>query len=278
MKLGISTWSLTWACGVPGYPQPEKPLNPRDLIDMAEKWGLERVQLADNNSWDKLSLEELNQLACYAREKKVVLEAGMRGWKPEEIDRFLTLSSIIKSPFLRIVMVPSSPHAKLPTLREKEQALIAVIPRLLDLNMILCLENHDHFKVDELSELITGLNKKTGKECFGICLDTVNSLGALEDPQRVIHSLAPHTVNLHLKDFTINRVGHGMGFEITGTPLGEGRTDIKGILAALEPYERCQSAVIEQWVPPEKSMKKTIEKELKWLESGIKRAKPLFKK
>ncbi len=32
----------------------------------------------------------------------------------------------------------------------------------------------------------------------------------------------PFTVNLHVKDFIIQRVGHQMGFTVTGTPLGKG--------------------------------------------------------
>jgi sugar phosphate isomerase/epimerase len=64
----------------------------------------------------------------------------------------------------------------------------------------------------------------------GICLDTVNSFGALEGPEAVLEARLPYTINLHVKDFVIRRHTHQMGFGIEGAPAGEGRLDIPAVL------------------------------------------------
>jgi sugar phosphate isomerase/epimerase len=269
MELGISTWSLPWACGVAGFPAGENRITPEYLIELAARWKLGRVQLADNIPWHILTKDQLVELAQIAEERGIILEAGMRGWQTQEIDVFLDLCAVIRSPFLRIVMIPSDKNEPLPTLGQKRESLKALIPRLLEENRIAAIENHDHFKAADLADLIEDLNTQAGRECFGVCLDTVNSLGCLEDPNRVLRSLAPHTINLHLKDFIIRRVSHSMGFEVTGTAPGEGMTDIKHVLKTLAPYKKCQSAVIEQWVPFQNTVQDSVELEKKWLEEGI---------
>ena len=64
------------------------------------------------------------------------------------------------------------------------------------------------------------LSRRSQLPYVGICLDTVNSFGSLEGPEVVIETLAPYTVNLHIKDFDIRRTDHNMGFTIFGTPAG----------------------------------------------------------
>ena len=57
MQLGISSYTYTWAVGVPGS-MPPKPLSAYDLVDKAFNLGLGVVQIADNlplESWPTLS-------------------------------------------------------------------------------------------------------------------------------------------------------------------------------------------------------------------------------
>ncbi len=98
----------------------------------------------------------------------------------------------------------------------------------------------------------------------GICLDTVNSFGALEGPAVVVENLGPLTVNLHLKDFAVRRAGHKMGFTVEGTPAGDGRLDIPWLLGRLRELGRDPNAILELWVPPEADLEKTVAKELEW--------------
>ena len=89
---------------------------------------------------------------------------------------------------------------------------------------MLAIENHDRFPAERLA----GIVESIGSPQVGICLDTVNSFGCLEGPEHVAAHLAPFVSSLHVKDFTIRRAGHMMGFEITGTPAGQGMLDIPG--------------------------------------------------
>ena len=98
-------------------------------------------------------------------------------------------------------------------------------------------------------------------ERVGICLDCVNSLGAGEGLEWVSSVLIPYTVNLHIKDFTIQRFSHKMGFTVTGSPTGKGMTNVPRLLEKLAKYDRCKSAVLEQWVTPEEKIEDTLRKE-----------------
>jgi len=102
----------------------------------------------------------------------------------------------------------------------------------------------------------------------GICLDTVNSLGALETPEPVVETLAPLTVCLHVKDFAMDRTAHRMGFAVRGAPAGKGRLDIPWILRQL-PANKNVSVILEQWPPWDTSVEKSILIEQEWAEQGV---------
>lgn len=68
MKLGISTYTYTWAVGVPGK-LPAQPLNVFDLLAKAEAAGVKYVQIADNLPLHLLSEPELDKLIQTAHQK-----------------------------------------------------------------------------------------------------------------------------------------------------------------------------------------------------------------
>src|SRR6185503_10468118 len=76
--------------------------------------------------------------------------------------------------------------------------------------LTLAIENHDRFPAAILRDVI----EKVANDRIGICLDTANSLGSGEGIEAVADILAPFTVNLHIKDFLVERVPHKMGFTI----------------------------------------------------------------
>jgi 3-oxoisoapionate decarboxylase len=76
--------------------------------------------------------------------------------------------------------------------------------------------------------------------------------------------LAPHTVNVHLKDFTVRRLSHLFGFVIEGTPLGDGRLEERRLKHMLARMPRCQSVTLEHWVPPAEDLAATIARESAW--------------
>ena len=104
----------------------------------------------------------------------------------------------------------------------------------------------------------------------------MNSFGALEGPAVVVEALGPLTVNLHLKDFSIRRAGHKMGFAVEGTPAGEGRLDVPWLLGRLRAFGRDPNAILELWVAPEDDVERTVAKELEWAERSVANLRPLF--
>jgi len=60
-----------------------------------------------------------------------------------------------------------------------------------------------------------------------------------------------------------------MGFEITGMPAGQGQCEIPNLLEKLSSYGRCQSTVLEQWVPFTTDIHATVELEKNWALVGL---------
>jgi len=110
----------------------------------------------------------------------------------------------------------------------------------------------------------------------GICLDTVNSFGALEGPETVVETLGPWTVNLHVKDFAIERVSHAMGFVVEGKPAGRGRLNVPWLLEKLRALGRDPNAILELWTPPGATLEETIAREAEWAEDSIKYLRSLI--
>ena len=67
MKLGISSYSLTWAVGVPGYERPASPLSGIDILNIAASNRIRLVQFADNLPLHRMTELELAKLSSVAR-------------------------------------------------------------------------------------------------------------------------------------------------------------------------------------------------------------------
>ena len=133
----------------------------------------------------------------------------------------------------------------------------------------MAIENHDRLTCAEFNEIVDRL----GEDWVGICLDTVNSLGAVEVPRTVIADLAPRAINVHIKDFEIIRSNSQMGFTVQGTALGEGLLDMADVISAVGGATREISAIIELWTPRQESYEETVALEDRWAELSVKNLK-----
>jgi len=173
---------------------------------------------------------------------------------------YLQIAPIMDSPSLRFVI--DGPGFE-PSLEEIHSIIQMIVPELEDSNICLAIENHDRLLAREFVEIV----RKSGSKKVGICLDTVNSMGAGEGLETVIGLLAPYTKNLHVKEFSIRRVSHKMGFVIEGVPLGKGMLPVADLISKVSSH--CQSAILEQWTPPEPTIQETINKENEWAKESI---------
>jgi len=268
MRLGISSYTYTWAVGVPGS-MPQESLTSYDLIDKTAGAGLGLVQIADNLPLEMLAVSELDDLHQYASSKNVTIEMGGRGLTPEHTMRCLQTAERLHSPILRMVIDAQGFEPDINT-------IVSIIhelePEFISRNIKLAIENHDRLKAWEFRKII----EDTGSDSVGICLDSVNSMGAGEGFNTVADILIPYTINLHIKDFTIFRVSHKMGLIIEGRPAGKGMLNIPDLVSRSKKTGLCQSAVIELWTPPEEDIDETIRKESLWAEESIIYLKSVF--
>lgn len=257
MKIGLGSYALAWAIGVPGYP-PEKPLDVFGFVDKAAQYGFPLVQIADNLPLHTLKKAELGRLAAQLVALDLKLELGTRGLGQTHLQRYLELAQSFGSPILRVVTDSGNYH---PALSEVYRSIEAVLPSFADANVALAIENHDRFKARELLDLVSTFKSLH----LGICLDTVNSFGALEGPDVVIDTLAPYVLNIHIKDFKVIREPHNLGFRIVGTPAGQGVLDIPLLLEKVKQEHRTVNAILESWPAPELDLEATLRKEAQWV-------------
>lgn len=261
MKLGISSWTYTWAVGVAGR-APRRPLGPGDLVERAVALGVGVVQVADNLPLHVLTEVQLLALHERALAAGVEIEVGTRGLAPPNMRRYLDIARLLEARLLRVIV--DSPGDE-PAPDEIVSRLRTLLPALEAAGLTLGIENHDRLRARELADIVARIDSPR----VGVCLDTVNSFGALEGPEVVVKALAPHTVNLHLKDFAMTRAPNMMGFVIEGRPVGQGRLELPWLLAALRAHGRDVNAIIELWTPDQGDLVANIEMEANWARQSV---------
>jgi len=266
MKLGISTYTYSWAIGIPGL-EPVKPLDFFGLIDKAKALNVGLIQVADNLPLHSMSEPTMNLFIRRANELKIQLESGARGMTEEHLDRYIKLAHKIRSPILRFIIDGEN------FIPGREDIIAIINNALKDLEnkkIILAIENYERLSVKDLAWIID----KIGSDWVGICLDTVNSLGAGEGIEKAVMILGPITVNLHIKEFKIRRLDHKLGFLVEGAPAGDGMLNIPWLLQQLSSH--CRSAILEQWTPWANDIQSTIKKENEWAERSIEYLRNFF--
>ncbi len=261
IKLGISSFTFPWMIGA-SETVSERVSTARSLVLKARELGVDRLQFGDNLPLHHLSRAELIFLTDLAREHSVQIEVGTKRLTQKNIEQYLEIATLFKSPFIRVVIDDADFE---PSENEVIDIIQELLPTLKGKNIVLALENHDRFSSTSLVNII----KKTDPEFVAICLDTANSLGAGEGIQEVIRHLATYTVNLHIKDITIARVEHKMGFNIRGCAAGKGALDIPAIIKSIARYQKLHSVTLEVWSDFEDTLEKTMAREQQWAEESI---------
>jgi sugar phosphate isomerase/epimerase len=262
MRIGIGSWTYGWSIGVKGYPSPVKPFTALDLLSRARDFGIGLVQIADNLPLARLPESELAELKQRAAEWNIELEIGTTGVEPEHLLRFLELARYLGARLVRSLLSDTYSRADLP---QATAWLREVLPAFEDANVCLALENYEKYTSRDLAALV----REIGSPCLGVCLDTVNSLGALETPAAVVGELAPFVRSLHVKDFKIERVESRMGYSVTGCPVGEGMLKIDWLLDQLRDAGSDPNLIIELWTPYCGSVEHTIALEQEWAARSV---------
>lgn len=268
MRLGLSSYTYTWAVGVPGHP-PARPMTAADLVRRAADEGVACVQIADNLPLEVMGDRERRELRALAAGLGVAVEVGARGLTSDRLVHLLDVAVFFHSPILRFVI--DGPGYQ-PTVDAVVAIVREALPRVRASGVRLAIENHDRLRAAEFRAVV----ERTDPEHVGICLDSANSMGAGEGVREVVETLGPLTLNLHLKEFVVERVSHRMGFVIEGRPAGQGMLDVPWLLGEVRRHGRCQSAILELWTPPAGDTAATVAREAAWAEESLRYLRPLF--
>jgi sugar phosphate isomerase/epimerase len=261
-KIGVGSWTFPWAIGTVREHRPERPLTAATLVRKARELGVRMVQLVDNLPLDQLSAEELHELRNTALECSVALEVGTRGVKPSHLLRYLEIARFLGSQLVRTMA--GWPGAA-PPLAEVEGSLREVLPHFAQAGVSIGMENYETYPTAELAELIRRLDHPN----VGVCLDVSNSLGALESKDAILDALVPLTINVHVKDISVERLPYLMGFAFYGRPVGQGRLPFEEIFSRLGETGRKSNAIIELWTPFTESLEQTLALEENWAKASI---------
>jgi len=262
MRIGIGSYAFPWAIGIPGYPPPKRPLDAMGLLKKAKALKVDIVQICDNLPLHKAKEGELDEIREAANDNGIRVQIGTRGVRPDQLLIYLEIAKFLDAKILRTTI--HSPDLK-PTIDQAKASIMEVLPEFAGAGIRIALENHESYRSSELANLVNGINNPY----LGICLDTVNSIGALEGPEQTITELAPYALSLHVKDFDVVRVGSQMGFAIVGRPAGEGRLDIEWLFDRVLKVGREPDAILELWTPFSDGVESTIHTEEEWAGRSI---------
>jgi len=254
MRLGLSSYALTWSIHAdPDY-------TPMRLLEVAAQHGAALVQICDNLPLSELSERELRELRAVGRDLGIGIEVGLRSLTRENASRHLSIARQLDAPLLRAVIDGWEYE---PNPEEVVALLQSLDPELRDCGVTLGIENHDRFKACTFAEMVSAADS----DRVGVCLDTANSFGASEGLEEVVTTLAPHTVNLHVKDYRVTRLAPlGLGFTVEGAPAGQGAVDWGWVLDQLSPEVTLS---LELWPPSQATLAETVALEQAWLKSSM---------
>lgn len=258
MTPGLGSYAFRWSIGHKDRVPPD-PMRPADLLSIADGLGLKVVQYADNMPLHGLADAELDALADDARSREIALELGIQTFDAALLARTIDIAERIGARLVRVALDAEDARTPIDALASSLAESLVPARRA---GCRVAIENHFDFPSPRMAALLG----KIDDPALGVCLDVANSICAKEWPEDTIALLAPRTINLHLKDYVIVPDPYGVGFVIHGCKLGEGRTDIAGVLAALD--HRPMSVIYEHWLPWPGSFEVARARETEWTTAG----------
>ena len=270
LKLGVNTYTYMWSLGFrgpnPAFPdreaRPEKPLTALGLLENAHALGLSLVQTGPNFPVEKLPAAEFETFIETAQELGIELELGTRGLDYDHLVKQVAVAKRMGAKLIRTVPDVAGNYAA--DAKQIPAALRQLVPVLEREGMRLAIENGKTPAADLRAAL-----DEVHSAYVGLVLDMVNSLAVPEGWKYVTQLLAPYTMCLHYKDFTIKRAWHMMGFICEGLPAGKGLVETEWLLNELKASPYDFNVIIEMWPPEQKKLQDTIDLEQAWASESV---------
>ncbi len=264
MKLGINTYTYMWSIGFQFGDRaawPEHPMTAMEMLQKAHDLDVHVAQYGPNLPLAHLSGAELDALVRQAQAWDIELELGTRGLEYDHLCNQVELARRMGATLLRTI--PEIGGAN-PPLADIPGHLRAILPVLERAGIKLAMEN-GKIPAQDLADVID----EVGSPLIGVVLDMVNSLAVPEGWKEVTRVLAPYTMCLHFKDFTVKRAWSMMGFVVEGTPSTKGMVDIPWLLDTLRASRYDFNVIIELWPPEQKTLAETVALEQAWAVASV---------
>lgn len=270
MKLGFNSYTYMWSIGFqgpnPAFPGkaalPRYPLSPLDLLQKASELGISLVQTGPNLPLEQFPDAVIEAFIDTARAWNITLELGTRGLDYVHLAGQVALAKRMNAVLIRTLPEINGQYAE--DARLIPPAVRKILPLLEKEGIKLAIEN-GKMPATDLREALDELHSPH----VGIVLDMVNSMAVPEGWKEVTRLLAPHTMCVHYKDFTIRRLWHMMGFICEGTPAGQGMVETEWLFETLKESPYDFNLIIELWTPEQPELEETITLEQQWAVESV---------
>ena len=251
--IGLGTYAYFWRHS----DSVDEPLSLIDALRDTREQGVGLFQICDYAPLLTMTAAEIADAARAARDLEIDIELGTKGIELPHLESFLRLADAFNARLVRSMLF--APESR-PSLFEADRMLRRAIPVYEAAGITLALETYEQVATDDL----VGLVEEIGSDHLGICLDPANVVARLELPRQAVERCAPHTNNVHVKDFAFARQDGWVGFTYSGAPMGTGLHDYPHLRDTVRPHERGINEIVEHWLPWQGDPETTVTIEREW--------------
>lgn len=228
IRVGITVSGTLYSMGlVPKSTRPRR--TARQLVDYAVEQGLGGVELPVR------MIDDPDDIGRYAAAQGLFVTADTGGFEPEALARDLDVAARLGATTLRTLVGGAKIGGDRRPLRGRWQAFLDDVQTKLriatktaeELGVNLAVENHQDLASEELIWLCQSIDSPR----LGITLDAGNPLATAEEPIDFFRRVAPHVMNVHLKDYWV--WWSEEGYRLVRCPLGHGLVDVPLLLSIL---------------------------------------------
>lgn len=264
LRLGMHTYTLhffglgeSWGFGKDYYF--EQTLSLYELMEMAEKWELDglqitKVDLLTTAKEDPFSTENLHKVAAAAKKHGLFLEfnssfkAGSDSRVNCTVEEALRIGHDLDAELVKFsldILRPRELYGScfhpdvMRQMADRYDEFKANIPLIEQYGMQIAIENHTDTFADEILWIVDKLNYPL----IGTCVDTMNPLQVIENPHYAMERMLPKAYCCHFSDDII--VVDPLGVHDIGAPHGQGSMDCPMMVAQIREKSPMDKIIFE---------------------------------
>lgn len=299
LRLGMHTYTLhffglgeSWGFGKDYYF--EQTMSLYELMDRAVKWELDglqitKVDLLTTAEKEPFGEENLKKVAAAAKERGLFLEfnssfhAGSDSRVNCTVEEALHIGHLLDAELVKFsldILRPrelygSCMHPRvMQQMAERYEEFQKAIPLIETYGMQIAIENHTDTFADEILWIVDKLNHPL----IGTCVDTMNPLQVIENPEYAMERMLPRAFCCHFSDDVI--VVDPLGVHDIGAPHGQGSMDCPRMVRQIRELSPMDKIIFENEIAF-KSMDEPIEearaRELKACEESVRYLRDVLK-